>query len=111
MIVDKVCQMVGGKAVSLENNHIVKISVLEDHIAMQNIVYNGFALKRHSKAHGPCHACGLVRGTLLRSEIATMAVIAGWQFLRLLCPAHLIQPLRGAITAIGMARLNQLVGI
>src|SRR5450631_1332006 len=105
------CHVVKGQAVRFENDHIIQIAIFEDHIAMELIMDDRFAIKRHGKAHGPGETSGFIGSSLFSREIATMVIVAWRQFFGFLLFAHLFKAFGCAVAGIGMTGFDKLVCI
>src|SRR5579883_1860 len=112
VIVYDVCQMVGWHAIGFEQDDVLKLAVLKDDFAAQQVVHNGLALQRHSQPDDKWIARLLVAAALFRREIAAASIIARrFDAARLLLFVHFVQTLFGTVAAIGAAALNQFMGI
>src|SRR5579875_1157140 len=111
VIVDDVRQVIGGQSIGFEYDEIVDVGVVESDITMQLVMHDGLALKRDGETYRRPDARRLVLGALLRRQVSAVAIIARGPFLRLLRLAHLLQSLRRAVAVVGMARLDQLIGV
>ena len=107
VVVDHIGQVVGRKAVGLQQDLIVDLGVFKVHLAAQTIHHGGLAGLRHGQAddkwlarRGP-----RVRGGLVQA--ATVSVVAHEARLALLFGAQLVQSLGGAEAAVGRAGCDQ----
>ena len=109
-VVDDVSQVVGGVAVRLEQDEVVEGIILEDDIAVYQILKAGLPLQGYLKAHHGHDALSLFFSTLLGGQIAAVAVIAGGLLALNLLGAHGLKALRGAVAVVGAPLLNELLG-
>src|SRR6266581_6764834 len=111
VIVNNMSKVIGGQAIRLEENCVVKVGILEGNISMKLVMDNRLAFKWGSQAHHPFESGGIICSTLLISQVAATPVVAWRQLLCHQSFAHFVESLWCAVTTVGMARCKQLVSI
>ena len=112
MVVDDVGEVIGGHAVLLDEDHVVHgLRVLEGHVSENHVAVAGLALGGGVHADGVRNAGGLLRGDLVGRKVQAVLVIlpgaaGGFHFGFALFDLFL-----GAEAVIGVAGLNELLGV
>src|SRR5690606_16381354 len=99
--------VVGREAVRLENDEIFQLLILVGDVSPQQVGHDRLALARHLVPHDMALAGVELRLNLLGGEVSAMAVIPRWQAALLQILTHLLEALRRAEAAVGVAAFDQ----
>ncbi len=111
VIVDHHAQVVGGKAVALEQHQVVQGRIVDGDRAVQHVVKDRLAVERHRQTDDRGDPLRFILGTLRRRQGAAVAVVADVLFVPALLLAQHGQPLLRAVAVVGKAVFYQPVGI
>ena len=109
MVVDYVCEIIGGEAVCLDKNLILQLLVFYGNSAVNSVLEGGCALKRHFLADDIGRALCHKLVDFLLGEITAVAVVACTGIIAV-C-AQTVEAFLGTEAAVSLALANKLLGI
>ena len=107
MVVNYVAEVVGGVAVSLHKDLILKLLVVHGDVTEYLIVVAGYTLGRHLLTDNEGHTCREVGLNLLLGEITAVSVITAGS----ICLVKSLKTLLGAEAVVCVTHLNELLRI
>jgi hypothetical protein len=111
MVIDDVGEVIGGVAVRFEEDKVLQVGILKNHLSPEQIVDACLTLERHPKTDDRGHPGSEIGLHLSGREVATEAVVARSLLASDLFLSHLLQPLGRAEATIGVAGGKQLLGV
>jgi len=107
VIVHHIRQVIGGEPIGFQQHQILECDVLENHLAPDQVVDDGFALSRHGEADDERRSGRQIGVDLILAERAASTIVPRRFFLGLLLFAKRLKTFRCAETTIGGAAFDK----